>query len=80
MPGMEKLATQIEENLKRRGFCLVFDPDLQRCWPGEKMDGTERERQIEAFAQFRGWRVSILPSESGTRAIFLKQRARCATT
>jgi len=80
MPVMEKLATQIEENLKKRGFCLVFDPDLQRCWPREKIDDVERERQIEAFAQFRGWHVSILPTESGMRAIFRTRSLRSAMT
>jgi len=76
LQGMEKLATQIEECLRERAFCLVFHPDLERSWPKEKMDGAERERQIEGFAQFRGWHVSVLPLESGTRAIFEAKRFR----
>ena len=76
MPVMQKLATQIEERLKERAFCLIFDSDLQRYWPREKMDSVERERQIEAFARSRGWQVSVLPVESGTRVIFQKQAFR----
>ena len=73
---MEKLAAQIGQSLKERAFCLVFDPDLQRCWPREKMDHAERESQIQAFAQSHGWHVSILPVGSITRAIFEEQAFR----
>jgi hypothetical protein len=80
MTVMQKLAAMIEERLKKRAFCLVFDPELQRCWPLEKMDSVEREREIEAFARSRGWHVAVLPVESGTRAIFQERAFRPATT
>jgi hypothetical protein len=67
---MQKLATLIEERLKERAFCLIFTPDLERCWPSDKMDSAERERQIQAFARAYGWHASVLPIETGVRAIF----------
>jgi hypothetical protein len=70
MGMMQKLATLIEERLKERAFCLVFEPDLEGCWPSDKMDSAERERQIQAFARAHEWHASILPIESGMRAIF----------
>ena len=70
---VRKLATQIAECLKERSYCLVFEADLQRYWPPEKMDCAEQEKQIQAFAHFRGWQAFVFPVESGVRAIFRKQ-------
>ena len=70
MGTMQKLAIVIEERLKERAFCLIFAPDLERCWPSDKMDSAERERQIQAFVLAYGWHASVLPIESGMRAIF----------
>ena len=64
---MDELAKYIERNLKERGFCVVLEDELERCWPNE----TDREKDIQSFAESRGWIVSILNSDSGaTRAIF----------
>jgi len=70
MTIMQKLATLIDERLQERSFCLVFAPDLERCWPSEKMDSAERQRQVQAFARAHGWQAWVLPIESGMRAIF----------
>ena len=60
---MDELAKRIERTLKERGFHLVFEDALERCWPIEKI--RDREKQIQIFAKSRGWIVSILNSDSG---------------
>ena len=69
---MEILAKHVEQQLKRRGFCVVFEDEVERCWPMEKLGPMERKRQIEVFAESRGWNAFIHNSDFGpTRAIFL---------
>ena len=68
---MDELAKHIERSLKKRGFCLVLEDELERCWPSEKIKRADREKQIQIFAKSRGWIVSILNTDSGVmRAIF----------
>jgi hypothetical protein len=68
--GLEALTTHIRRQLEKRGLCVVFETDLERCWPSEKIASTERERRIQAFAESQGWAAVILAAESGARAIF----------
>jgi len=49
------LAEHIAQQLKERGFCVVFEGDLERCWPSSGMSQTERERKIQDFAESQGW-------------------------
>jgi len=68
---MDTLAKHIERCLKEREFCLVFEDELERCWPSKEIDPTEREEAIQTFAESHGWSVSVLNTDSGlTRAIF----------
>ena len=68
---MDELAKHIGRSLKERGFCVVFEDELEHCWPSEKIDREDREKQIQAFAKSHGWMVSILDADSGAmRAIF----------
>jgi hypothetical protein len=68
---MDELAKHIGRSLKERGFCIVFEDELERCWPNEKIDRGDREEQIQTFAKSHGWMVSILNTDSGAmRAIF----------
>ena len=67
---MEKLAEDVTARLKEQAFCVVFEDDLERCWPREKLREEEREREIEVFANSRGWIAIILSVDSGIRAIF----------
>ena len=68
---MDELAKHIERSLKERGFCVVLEDELGRCWPIEKIDREDREKQIQTFAKSHGWMVSILDADSGAmRAIF----------
>ena len=63
---MDELAKHIERSLKERAFCLVFEEELERCWPSE-IKRADREKQIQTFAKSRGWIVSILNTDSGMR-------------
>jgi hypothetical protein len=68
---MDELAKHIEQTLEERGFCVVLEDELERCWPSEKADREDREKQIQTFAKSRGWIVSILDTDyGGMRAIF----------
>ena len=68
---MDELAKHIERSLRERGFCVVLEDELERCWPSEKTKCADREKQIQTFAESRGWIVSILNTDSGVmRAIF----------
>jgi hypothetical protein len=68
---MDRLAGRIERDLEERHFCVVFEDEIERCWPKEKLDQMEREQEIQAFAKSRGWNAFIHNSEGFTRAIFL---------
>lgn len=71
---MDQLATHIERRLNERGFYLVLEDELERCWPSERMTRADREKQIQSFAKLRGWIASILDTDSGAmRAIFVRQ-------
>jgi len=76
---MDELARHIEQSLKERGFCVVFEDELERCWLSEKIDLEDRQERIQSFAKSRAWIVSVLNSDSGgTRAIFEPQRRTTA--
>jgi hypothetical protein len=66
------LAEHIAQQLEERGFCLVFNRDLERCWLSGRMTRAEREREIQAFAESQGWTAGILDAGFVTRAIFQK--------
>jgi hypothetical protein len=70
---LQRLARDIATRLEQREFCLVFEDELERCWPSEDMESIERENQINAFAKSHGWTVSVLSVDSGSRAIFRKR-------
>jgi len=67
---MNLLAKHLAARLKKRSFCVLFENDLERCWPRKEMARSERERKIQAFAESQGWTAAILESAFGTRAIF----------
>ena len=70
---MEILRERIAQQIGKRGFCLVFNAELESYWPSEKSDDAERKTAIEAFAKSHGWNASIFDGDSGTRAIFRRQ-------
>jgi len=67
---MDELARHIEQSLRERGFCVVFEDELECCWPSEKIDLGDREETIQSFAKSRGWTVSVLTDSGAARAIF----------
>jgi hypothetical protein len=67
---VETLAKHIAAHLEEQAFCLVFEDDLERCWPRREMARAEREREIQSFAESRGWAAAIVEGGFGTRAIF----------
>jgi hypothetical protein len=48
------LAEHITQQLKERAFCVVFEGDLQRCWPSSGMSQAERERKSKTSPNLRG--------------------------
>jgi len=68
---LDTLAKHIEQQLKERGFCVVFEDELDCCWPSKNIQPAERERQIQDFANSRGWSASLFNTFDGpTRAMF----------
>ena len=68
---LKTLAKHIAEQLEERGFCVVFEDDLNRCWPSNDMEPTTRLREIHCFAEAHGWSAAIVDTGLlGTRAIF----------
>ena len=69
--GLKILAEHIEQQFKERGFCVVFEHDLERRWPSSEMSQAEREKKIRDFAESQGWTAAI-QAGFATRAIFQK--------
>ena len=70
---LETLTKHIAAQLEERGFCIVFEDDLKRCWPSNQMPEAERTSEIHRFAESQGWSATILDGVFGTRAIFEKR-------
>jgi hypothetical protein len=69
---MDELAKHIERRLKERAFCVVFQDEIERCWPRRKFKRVELDEQMQVFANSHGWSVSIHDFESDRiGAIFL---------
>ena len=69
---MKTLAKHVAALLEQRGFCVVFENDLERCWPSSKMTRAKRKEEIESFAESQGWTAAILEGGFGIRAVFRK--------
>ena len=69
--ALKILTEHIAQQLKEREFCVVFEHDLERCWPSSGMSQAERERKIQDFAESQGWTAAI-QAGFATRAIFQK--------
>ena len=69
---MKTLTKNIVAKLGEGAFCVVFEDDLERCWPSNKMPQARRKKEIQNFAQSQGWTAAILEEAFGTRAIFQK--------
>jgi len=69
---METLAKHVAARVEERGFCVVFENELERCWPSSKMTHAKRKEEIESFAESQGWTAAIFEGGFGTRALFRK--------
>jgi hypothetical protein len=67
---MKTLTKNIAAKLGEGAFCVVFEDDLERCWPSDKMPQARRQKEIQTFAESQGWTAAILDGAFGTRAIF----------
>jgi hypothetical protein len=70
--ALKALAAHIAAHLRGRPFCVVFEDDLERCWPSERLERAEREKEIQFFAKSHGWTAVILTADPGIRALFQK--------
>ena len=70
----DALAIHIEWHLTGRSFCIVFEVQVERYWPTKELTDTEREGQIQAFAESHGWNAFLHKTDvDRVRAIFLPQ-------
>ena len=67
---LKTLTKHIEVQLGERGFCVVFEDDLERCWPSNQMTEAGRKNEIHRFAESQGWSATIVEGVFGARAIF----------
>ena len=68
--ALKTLAKNVAAQLGERAFCVVFENDLERCWPCKEMAQTQRQEEIQSFAESHGWTAAFLEGAFGTRAIF----------
>jgi len=71
LPSKDSLKV-LRNAFKKEGFCVVFESDLNRCWPSGKLTPAEPKTKIKAFAETYGWSAAILTGDFGIRAIFRK--------
>ena len=67
------LAKFVRERIEKRKYCMVFERQLEPCWPAEKVKSaarTARERKIRAFAKANGWTAEI--HDPGLGVVFKK--------
>ena len=67
---LDSLKKRIEERLRHKKFCAVYENDLTAAWPRDERDQLKREKEIHAFAAANGWRATI--SDPGIRVTFRK--------
>jgi hypothetical protein len=67
---LETLTKYVGARLEKRAFCVVFEADLERCWPRKDITRLERESEIQNFAESQGWTAAVVEGAFGTRAIF----------
>jgi hypothetical protein len=70
MRTVKTLAKHIQESLKKTQSCTIFEGELERGWPSEKIKRLEREKNILAFAKAYGLTANI--RDPGIRVIFKK--------
>ena len=64
------LAKLISERLDGKKSCTLFETDLEKAWPSEKIKRLEREKKIYASAKAFGLTATIW--DPGLRVVFRK--------
>ena len=67
---LKTLAKHVAARLAERAFCVVFEDDVEHCWPRKKMTRPKRERKIQSFAESQGWTAAMVEGVFGMRVIF----------
>jgi hypothetical protein len=67
---MQDLIKRIRQRLETTKACTVFESDLDRIWPREKLHREKRELAIQMFAKKNGWTANVL--DPGIRVTFRK--------
>jgi len=62
------LYQHIDERLRARKYCVVFENELRRVWPTEKRERAKRVAAIERFARAHGLTANIY--DPGIRVTF----------
>jgi hypothetical protein len=76
-----EFATFVRERVEKRKYCMVFESQLEPCWPAEKVKSAARiarEKKIRAFAKANGWTAVI--HDPGLSVIFKKITAYGSAT
>lgn len=68
------LCSRINERIKSRGFCVIFDHELSRICPPRSALRKKQLRVIEEFAARNGLEVCI--RETGLNATFKRKEGR----
>jgi len=68
--SVDALKKRIEERLRSRRSCTIFEHDLALIWPRDERDQLKREKEIHAFAATHGWIATVL--DPGIRVTFRK--------
>jgi hypothetical protein len=69
----DELATFVRERVEKRKYCMVFESQLEACWPAGKVTSAARiarEKKIREFAKANGWTAVI--HDPGLSVIFKK--------
>ena len=72
LTSMEPLSEHIDERLKTRKFCIVFEQELGRFFPPDEKISSVRYEAIEKFATERGLDFTIC--DPGIRVTFRRKR------
>jgi hypothetical protein len=67
---MKTLAKHVAAGLEERAFCVLFENDVERCWPSNKITHAKRKEEIQSFAESQGWTAAVVEGGFGTTVIF----------
>jgi hypothetical protein len=65
---VDALLRHIDERLRSRKFCVIFENELQRVWPVDKSEQLKRDAAIQEFARAHGLSATI--HDPGVRVTF----------